>query len=66
MENNLDTAHFVDLCSDLAQHIESKGARLVLLEFSRNYPDHYNQLVMQINRGMRQEAALLKNNVNPV
>lgn len=59
-EKLLELCHQDDLMADLASAIESRGARVVLAEFEVNYPQHYHELRVQMNRKHIQIPALFK------
>ncbi len=66
MQNKqLDLFHFDDLCADLASEIERGGARNFAMEFESRYPQHYQELKIQMNRNHKQVPVLFKN-VNSV
>jgi hypothetical protein len=50
VNDNLDQIHMDDLKADLASAIERYGARALLLQFRESFPNHYNELLIQINR----------------
>lgn len=62
MPEPLEQYHFDDLCADLASAIEQKGGRLMAMEFEMRYPQHYQELKLQMQRleNTSKVAALLK------
>ena len=62
MQNKqLELFHFDDLCADLASEIERGGARNFVMEFESRYPQHYQELKIQMNRNHKQVPVLFKN-----
>jgi hypothetical protein len=59
-DKQLDLFHFDDLCADLACEIERGGARNFAMEFEQRYPQHYQELKVQMNRDHKQIPVLLK------
>lgn len=49
-----------DLLSDLASSIEQYGAKRFAEEFKLMYPDHWKELLIQMQRKDKQIPALLK------
>lgn len=49
-----------DLLSDLASSIEQYGAKRFAEEFKLMYPDHWKELLVQMQRKEKQIPALLK------
>lgn len=49
-----------DLLSDLASSIEQFGAKRFIEEFKNNYPEHYKELFIQMQRKEKQIPALFK------
>jgi hypothetical protein len=50
MIDNLKQIHYNDSISDLAAVMEEVGARRFLMDFRHNYPKHFDELAVQINR----------------
>ena len=61
MTDPLKQIHYSDSLSDLASVMEEVGTRRFLADFRHNYPKHFEEIVVQINRlDQRKVAALLR------
>lgn len=69
MMTELDQLHYNDLMADLASAIEAYGARKVLEDFKFNYPNHYSEVFVQMNRSPNMNkipVLLMKRNASPM
>lgn len=69
MTDEMEQIHYNDLMADLASAIESYGARKILGDFKDNYPNHYNEMFVQMNREVslnKVPVLLMKRNASPM
>lgn len=55
-----------ELLLDVASSIEQYGAKRFAEEFKQYFPDHFKELLIQMERKEKQIPALLKPNANSV
>lgn len=68
MSKELEELQYMDLLSDISSAIEHFGARKVLLDFKQAFPNHYNEMFVQMTRsiGVKQIPVLLIKKENNV
>ena len=68
MTDELKQIHYNDSISDLASALEEVGTRRFLMDFKHNYPDHFAEIAIQINRldSKKVPVLLQKPNAAPV
>lgn len=60
MTKELQQLQYHDVLTDWASAMEERGTRNVLYDFKTNYPSHFREMQVQINRlEQRQVAKLL-------
>lgn len=65
--NEMQQIEYNDVLTDLASTIEQNGCRKFLLDFQHNYPQHFQEILVQIHRLEKKPIArLLDKDAPPV
>ena len=59
MTKELEQLQYNDVLTDLASAMETVGVRKLLRDFRENYPNHFEEIVVQIHRLDQRPAAAL-------